>query len=168
MTASEPRQRRITGTAALQIATVVLVLDQASKYWVREVVLGEPAFLTLTPFFNLVWVWNTGVSFGMFNNSSAYGPWLLSALALAVTGALVYWARGTAEAAVRVPVALIAAGAVGNVIDRVLFGAVFDFVDLHVAGYHWPAFNVADSAITIGAALLVVDALFPSLFSGKD
>ncbi len=168
MAAPEVRQRTVTATTALLIAAVILIADQATKWWVREVVLGEPAMITITPFFNLVWVWNTGVSFGLFNNTAPSGPWILSGLALLVTAALVYWARGTAEAAVRLPVALIAAGAVGNVIDRMLFGAVFDFVDLHVAGYHWPAFNIADSAITIGAVLLVVDALFPALFSSRD
>ena len=157
----------ISAQAAALLAALVLAADQFTKWWIRDVVLGEPSVVVVAPFFNLVWVWNTGVSFGMFGNDSAIGPWVLSAFALVVVGVLVWWARNTRETAIRVAVALIAGGAVGNVVDRIAFGAVFDFVDIHVAGYHWPAFNVADAAITLGAALLIAEALIPGLFSRR-
>ena len=86
-------------------------------------------------------------------------PWLLSGLALAVVVALGFWLRRVAHPLVGVALGLIIGGALGNVIDRVRFGAVVDFLDFHALGYHWPAFNVADSAICVGAALLLVDGL---------
>jgi signal peptidase II len=134
----------------------VVVLDQLTKWailtWLDQVI-------ALTPFFNLVLVWNRGVSFGMFDSGGALAPWLLSGLALAVVVALLVWLRRVEHPLPGVGLGLIIGGAVGNVIDRVRFGAVIDFLDVHALGWHWPAFNVADSAICIGAALLLVDGL---------
>jgi signal peptidase II len=115
--------------------------------------------VAVTPFLNLVVVWNRGVSFGMFASAAALMPWLLSGLALAVVVALGFWLRRVAHPLTGVALGLIIGGALGNVIDRVRFGAVVDFLDFHALGYHWPAFNVADSAICVGAALLLVDGL---------
>lgn len=141
----------------LSIALLVIVLDQATK----QVVLG--GFETgevreVLPFFNLVLVWNRGVSFGLLGSAGV--PWLLSGIALAVVIGLVIWLRRTETRMVATGLALVIGGALGNVIDRVRFGAVVDFLDLHAFGWHWPAFNVADSAICIGAAVLVLDGLF--------
>jgi signal peptidase II len=140
----------------LVVAGLVIVLDQLSK-WAILMFLDDPT--AVTPFFNLVVVWNRGVSFGMFDTAGALGPWLLSGLALAVVGALVFWLRRVEHSLAGVALGLIIGGALGNVIDRVRFGAVVDFLDFHAYGYHWPAFNVADSAICIGAALLLLDGL---------
>jgi signal peptidase II len=140
----------------LAVAAAVVVLDQLTKWailtWLDRAV-------ALTPFFNLVVVWNRGVSFGMFDSDGALAPWLLSGLALAVVGALLLWLRRVDHPLPGAALGLIIGGAVGNVIDRVRFGAVVDFLDVHAMGWHWPAFNVADSAICIGAALLLVDGL---------
>ena len=140
----------------LVIAGLVIILDQLSK-WAILMLLEDP--IAVTPFLNLVVVWNRGVSFGMFDTAGALGPWLLSGLALAVVAALVFWLGRIEHSLAGAALGLIIGGALGNVIDRVRFGAVVDFLDFHAYGYHWPAFNVADSAICVGAALLLLDGL---------
>jgi signal peptidase II len=140
----------------LAIAGLVVVLDQLTKWailtWLERAI-------ALTPFFNLVLVWNRGVSFGMFDSASRLGPWVLSGLALAVVVLLLGWLRRADHPLTAAGLGLIIGGAIGNVIDRVRFGAVIDFLDFHALGWHWPAFNVADSAICVGALLLLVDGL---------
>lgn len=140
----------------LAIAGLVVVLDQLTKWailtWLDRAV-------ALTPFFNLVVVWNRGVSFGMLDSASRLGPWILSGLALAVVVLLLGWLRRVDHPLTSAGLGLIIGGAIGNVIDRVRFGAVIDFLDFHALGWHWPAFNVADSAIFVGAVLLLVDGL---------
>lgn len=146
---------------ALVIAAVVLVLDQISKVWllgVMEANAYRP--IEVTGFFNLVMVWNEGVSFGMLDIGSDMMRWVLMIFALAVAVALLVWARRAGGPVLTVGIGLIAGGAVGNALDRLFYGAVADFFDVHVSGYHWPAFNIADSAITIGVVLLLYDTLF--------
>lgn len=144
----------------LVISALVIVLDQVSKWWILESVMRPPRLIEITSFFNIVLVWNPGISFGMFRADSAEGRWALTALALAITVGLLVWMVRNTRLSVAVAIGLIVGGALGNVIDRIRFGAVVDFLDFHVSGWHWPAFNVADSAITVGAVLLIVDALF--------
>ena len=144
----------------LTIATVTAVLDQALKWWIVEHVMQPPRVIPITPFFNLVMGWNRGVSFGLFNSDSPWSQWLLSALAGVIVVALVIWLRQVSRRRLAAAIGLVIGGAIGNVIDRLRYGAVADFLDLHVAGEHWPAFNLADSAITVGAVVLVLDALF--------
>lgn len=135
----------------------VLALDQATKAVILATLAGP---VEVTGFFNLVLVWNRGVSFGML---SAYDqPWVLIALAVVIGVVLVVWLRREPRPLPRAAIWLVLAGALGNVIDRVRFGAVADFLDFHAGGWHWPAFNVADAAICIGAALLVLDGLLGS------
>ncbi len=148
----------------LALAAVVIVLDQVSKWWILTGVMAPPRIIEVTPFFNLVLVWNRGVSFGILSQGSAWMPWLLSALAAAICVGLVIWLRRVDGSWLAAALGLIIGGAVGNVVDRVRFGAVLDFLDVHAAGFHWPAFNVADSAITVGVAILLVDALI----AGRD
>jgi signal peptidase II len=145
----------------LGLAAAVAAADQATK-WAAYTGLTGLAFwdpapdplprvagVEVTPFFNLVTVWNFGVSFGMFNRGSDEAAWVFALIAAAITAVLVTVALGS-----------VIGGAVGNVIDRLRFGAVFDFLDVHAAGWHWPAFNVADAAIAVGVGLLLLDALF--------
>ena len=144
----------------LGLAVLVIALDQLSKWWILTDIMNPPRVIEVLPFANIVLVWNRGVSFGLFNTASDYGPWILSGLAIAISIVLLIWLwRGT-ERIVGLGIGLILGGAIGNVIDRLIHGAVVDFVDLHAGGAHWPAFNVADSAITVGAVLLVLDSLF--------
>lgn len=144
----------------LGMALLVFVLDQATKWWIVESVMQPPRVVPVTPFFNLVMGWNRGVSFGMFNQHGAFNAWIFSGLALVIVGVLLVWLWRAERPLIGVAIGLIVGGALGNVVDRLRFGAVADFLDFHVAGYHWPAFNVADSGITVGAALLLADALF--------
>lgn len=120
-----------------------------------------PRVIPVLPFFNLVLVWNPGVSFGMFGDGSI-GAWGLVLLAAGIVAALLWWLRKADTTLSIVSLGLVIGGAIGNVIDRLIHGAVVDFLDLHVAGWHWPAFNIADSAITIGVVLLLAESLFPS------
>ncbi len=162
--AAETEQPDRGGRAALRLALTVaaaaLVLDQASKWAIEEFVMDPPRVIELTGFFNLVLVHNTGVSFGLFGEQTTWKPWALGALAVAVSGALLYWLRREPERFLALAVGLIVGGAMGNVVDRVRMGAVMDFLDFHLGTWHWPAFNLADSAITMGVAFLVFDGLF--------
>ncbi len=141
----------------LVIAVVVVLLDQGLKTLMTHLLPYPGSEWTVTGFFNLVHVRNAGVSFGLM---PGLGPWVLSGFALAVTAVLVAWLIRAESRPIAAALGLTIGGAVGNVIDRVLFGAVFDFLDFHAFGYHWPAFNLADSAITVGVAGLLIDALF--------
>jgi len=161
------------GSAALRkagaaIAVVALIADQFTKIaMMRHVFDGAercPDRYILvdevTSFFNLVMTCNRGVSFGMFNRESDYGPLLLTGLAVVIIIALSVWLwRATTRTSV-LALGMIIGGAAGNVVDRVRFGAVVDFLDFHAFGYHWPAFNIADSAVCVGAAILVLESLF--------
>ena len=144
----------------LILSALIAALDQASKWWIVEMVMRPPRVIPLTDFFNLVLGLNRGVSFGMMDMQSPMGRWVLAGLALTITAALLVWMWRAKTLLVTGALGLIVGGAVGNVIDRVLLGAVVDFLDFHWAGYHWPAFNVADTAITFGAAALIWDSFF--------
>ncbi|MEZ5824597.1 MAG: signal peptidase II [Geminicoccaceae bacterium] len=145
--------------AFVAIGLVLLVADQITKYWALEGLSGR-GVIEVTSFFNLVLVWNTGVSFGMFAGSGEFGRWALVALATLVGAGLVVWFLRERRNLPRLSIAMILSGAIGNVIDRTRFGAVVDFLDFHAMGYHWPAFNIADTAIVVGAILLLMDGLF--------
>lgn len=144
----------------LAVAALWLVLDQAAKWWVLESVMQPPRIVEVTSFFNLVLAWNRGVSFSMFYSYHDAMPWVLSAVALGIVAFLLNWLRKTARAFPAVCLGLVIGGAIGNVVDRVRFGAVVDFLDVHAGGWHWPAFNVADAGISVGVVLLVLDGLF--------
>ena len=147
---------------SLAIAAVLIVADQITKWIILERVMVPPRIIPVTDFFNLVLVWNRGVSFGLFSDGDPSQRWILIGVALAVTTALTVWLWRADRWSVALALGLVIGGALGNVIDRLRFGAVADFLDFHVAGFHWPAFNLADSAITVGVALLVFDSLFGS------
>jgi signal peptidase II len=151
----------------LTFAAVIVVLDQLSKWYVIEVVMNPPRTIEVTPFFNLVMGWNRGVSFGLFNTGSAMAVWLLPALAAAIVVVLTVWLSRVDRLLLGAALGSIIGGAVGNIIDRLRFGAVADFLDVHAMGYHWPAFNLADTMITVGAALLIFDSLFVRPEPGK-
>lgn len=136
------------------LAAGVIVLDQLSKAVVLAL-LRTGDSVPVTPFFNWVLTWNPGAAFSFLADSGGWQRWFFTGLALLVGGWIAWLLRQPQPRAQAGALALILGGALGNAIDRVRFGAVVDFVDLHVAGWHWPAFNVADSAICVGAALLI-------------
>jgi len=117
-------------------------------------------FQEMTSFFNLVMVWNQGVSFGMFQLPQSWGPLFWTGLSILFILFLFVWAVQSSSKFFQIMVALIIGGAIGNVIDRIQYGAVADFFDFHLFGYHWPAFNVADIAIFCGACLIILNQLF--------
>lgn len=144
----------------LTVAAVVLVLDQLTKWLILAWVQPVPP-IEVTGFFNIVLVWNEGVSFGMLQGLGDHGLWVIGGFAVVICAVLLVWLARETRPLTRFALGLVLGGAIGNLIDRVRFGAVVDFLDFHAFGYHWPAFNVSDSAIVIGAALLVVDGLRP-------
>lgn len=144
----------------LSIALVVVAADQISKYWILYEVLGKNAVIELTSYFNLVRAWNTGVSFSMFNSYGNWGAIVLSIAAMVIVAFLVNWLKDEKNRLSQAALGMIIGGAIGNVIDRVRLGAVFDFLDFHLGANHWPAFNLADSFICIGATILILQSLF--------
>lgn len=142
------------------LAISIAALDQLSKWVVLSIVMTPPRILEITDFFNLVLVGNRGVSFGLLSSDSPWGQPLLIALALGLSVMLVFWLRGAENRLLAGSIGLILGGAIGNAIDRLNHGAVIDFLDFHLAGYHWPAFNLADSAIVVGVAIIVLEGLF--------
>ncbi|WP_368744732.1 signal peptidase II [Desertibaculum subflavum] len=148
----------------LMVVAVVLVLDQASKFVLVDLMRANPGGLEIAPFFNLVQVWNRGVSFGMLGGEW-FGDnqrWILVVLSIAVSVLLGFWLRKAERGIDRLALGLVIGGALGNAIDRVVYGAVADFFDFHLGGWHWPAFNIADAAITCGAVGLILGAILPT------
>ncbi|HVZ00869.1 MAG TPA: signal peptidase II [Dongiaceae bacterium] len=146
----------------------VIVLDQVTKAIVEKVMESHPFGIPVLPFFSLVAAWNKGVSFSQLG---FLAPWMLAGGAILVSLILIGWLTRIDNRLQAIGVGLIAGGALGNVIDRLRAGAVFDFLDVYVkAGgreWHWPAFNVADSAITVGVVLLLFHGLFQSADRAK-
>ncbi|PPR24715.1 MAG: Lipoprotein signal peptidase [Alphaproteobacteria bacterium MarineAlpha10_Bin3] len=147
------------------IAIAISALDQLTKWIVLNVVMTPPQTIAITDFFNLVLVANRGISFGLLSSDSPWGQPLLIALALALSAMLVFWLRGADNRLLAGSIGLVLGGAVGNAIDRVNHGAVIDFLDFYLGAYHWPAFNLADAAIVIGVAAIILEGLFAG--SGK-
>lgn len=144
----------------LGLAALLIVFDQITKYWVlANFHFGER--VEITSFFNLVLVYNPGAAFSFLADAGGWQKWFFVIFALLISAWLVQMLRqhvnGNEARECLLPVALtlVLAGALGNVIDRLRFGAVVDFLDFHAAGWHWPAFNVADSAISVGVLLLL-------------
>lgn len=145
----------------LLIAAVVVVVDQITKVWaLNSLKLYES--VAVLPGVNMTLAYNPGVAFSMFDESGNMGRWLLSALAIVISLVLLVWLwrLQRSEKLLAAGLGFVLGGAVGNVIDRIQLGHVVDFVDVYYQQAHWPAFNVADAAITLGAILLVWDTLF--------
>jgi lipoprotein signal peptidase len=146
----------------LVAAVVVLAADQASKWWILDVVqLPDVGQIVLLPVLNLTMVWNRGVTFGLLTNFGHWSYLLLAAIALAVVAGLVVWLRRAESRLVATALGAIVGGAVSNVIDRLRFGAVVDFIHAHLGAWSWYVFNLADAAIVCGVAVLVLDSLLP-------
>lgn len=170
---------------AVTLIAALILLDQWSKWAVSQslfnadnaapfwswLITAAPRIgfdsIIITPFLNLVMVWNEGVSFGLLNNGDGGTPIALIALTLTITCGFIYWLIIADHCVLYTGLILIISGALGNVLDRLRFGAVIDFLDFHAYGAHWPAFNIADSLICIGVGFLLIYTLYFD-HSGKD
>lgn len=148
----------------LAVAVAAWALDQANKWWTLEIYrIEDKGRVAVTPFLDLVYVKNTGISYSMLELSGQAGQNLLASFAVAVTLALAVWlARGTTNKLMATSLGLIMGGAIGNAIDRVLLGGVADFFSLHAFGFYWYVFNIADVAIVAGVIGLLYESLVTS------
>jgi signal peptidase II len=152
------------GLIAYAVAVGALILDQLSKFWVLDILhLQEFATIRILPIFSLTGVWNPGVSFGFLRAGGEVGRLMLAAFAAVVVAALGVWVRRAQRPLLAIGIGLVMGGAVGNnLIDRLRFGRVVDFLDFSGLGFFPWVFNVADSAISIGVVLLILDSLLPN------
>lgn len=146
---------------AVPFILILIFLDQVTKWWIINYIMQPIKILPITPFFNIVLTWNSGISFGIFSNQGSFSVIILSTLATLIVFFLGVWLMKAENKKLIIGLICIIGGAIGNIIDRVYHGAVIDFLDFHIKSYHWPAFNVADSCIFIGATLIILDSLFP-------
>ncbi len=153
---------------SLIIAFVILILDLATKFWVEStMVFGQR--IPVTSFFNLVLTYNSGAAFSFLSEQSGWQRWFLSGIAALASIFIIYLLnKHKDEKLFCVSLSFILGGAIGNLYDRITLGHVVDFLDFYVGGYHWPAFNIADSAIFIGAALLIIESFRQKEGSAKE
>lgn len=144
----------------LWVSVVILILDQCTKLLADALLSGQQA-VVLLPFLALRKAYNYGAAFSFLGDASGWQRWFFIILALVVIAVLIAWLNRlpAEDLRARVALVLILGGAAGNVIDRLVYGYVIDFIDVFYGSWHWPTFNIADSAISVGAALLLLDAL---------
>lgn len=142
----------------LWLSLLVVVLDQGSK-WLAEALLVPFRPIAIAPLLNLTLMYNEGAAFSFLSNAGGWQRWFFATFASVMTIALVIWLVRLAksERVTATALALVIGGAIGNLIDRILTGRVVDFIDFYVGSWHWPAFNIADSAITLGIVLLLLN-----------
>lgn len=144
----------------LATAAVACILDQALKVWLLRVFdLGSRGRISVAPFTDLVLTWNTGISYGWFQQEGPFGQWALLALKAVAVALLWIWLARAGSRLSALALGLIIGGAIGNAIDRLAYGAVADFVLLHGWGFYWYVFNLADVAIVAGVAVLLYESL---------
>jgi signal peptidase II len=146
----------------LIVAAMIIAVDQVSKMYLIDLMARYPHGIEVTSFFNLVMVWNRGVSFGMFAGDNI--RWILVAVAVVISIVVFFWLRKATNRMLSIGLGLVLGGAIGNIIDRIRFGAVADFFDFDLIFMRWPAFNVADMAIVVGVIVI----LFENLFQGHN
>jgi len=162
-------QTQTTGTRSphmvpgLVIGALFLIFDVVSKWWIVQVYgLIERGRVKVFPHFDLVFVKNKGVSYGMFTQDSQTGQWFLIAFAMVAAIALMFWLVRAESRLVALSLGLIISGAIGNSIDRAIYGGVIDFISLYAFDFYWYVFNIADVAIVAGVAGLIYDSIWPS------
>jgi signal peptidase II len=146
----------------LWLSLLVVVLDQLSKYWMVTN-FAEYEVLRVWPVFNLTLVYNTGAAFSFLSDAGGWQRWFFVTIGVLVSAAMVVWLSrlDVRERLTAYGLALVVGGAIGNLIDRIVLGKVVDFLQWHWQDWYWPSFNLADSAITLGVVLLLIDGLFP-------
>jgi len=146
--------------AGVLVALLILVLDQGTKTAVLAWSANWPdPTMELTSYLNFVVLWNAGISYGLFPQGET-GRWVLVAIKVAASLLFAVWLARTQRLLEACALGLLIGGAIGNAVDRMVYGAVFDFVSLHAFGYHWYVFNVADVAVVVGVVVLLYDAIF--------
>ena len=151
----------------LAVSSIIILFDQLSKNWMLELIFAPARQIVLTPFLNLTPVWNSGISFGLFQDNPMVGRLMIPLLAVLVVLWL-FFSLYELSHLQRFAAGLIAGGAIGNVIDRIRFERVVDFLDFHVGTYHWPAFNLADSAIFMGVVFWIFAAIVTAQPRGEE
>lgn len=145
------------------IALIIVLLDRLGKWWIMDVLeLPKIQMVKILPIFNLQWVENRGVSFGMLSSDGDFGRWALVGLTAVIAIGMGVWLRSVQTRLLSVAIGLVIGGAIGNIYDRTVYGYVADFLQFHLGNWSFAVFNVADSCITIGAALLIWDTFFGS------
>ncbi|WP_255412349.1 MULTISPECIES: signal peptidase II [Commensalibacter] len=140
---------------------LIFLLDQISKYCILNIVnLPQKGSIPVIPFFNFTMVWNRAITFGMLGQFGSWGSVIFSVSAFVIAASLFIWMIRARKIWVIMSLGAIVGGALGNILDRLRFGAVVDFIHFHVAGWSWYVFNVADSAIVCGVIILLMDAFF--------
>jgi signal peptidase II len=150
-----------TGLRFLWVSLLAVVLDQ----WSKQAIVSSMSLyqsIEVTGFFNLTYVHNYGAAFSFLHGAGGWQRWFFTLIAVAVSGVIFWWLKQSPKQQKLLPLAFsfILGGALGNLVDRLMHGYVIDFLDFYIADYHWPAFNIADSAIFIGAGLLIIDMFF--------
>lgn len=152
-------QERLLIIMGIVVALLTIAADASSKWFLLQVLdITHRPPIEMTEFFNMVAVWNRGISFGIFSDYNQ--PFMLIGLSFAIVIVLLIWLSRCQSRFIAISLGLIIGGAIGNAIDRLRFGKVFDFLDFHIMGWHWPAFNIADSTIFIGVVLLCIHSMF--------
>ncbi len=141
----------------LLLALFIFIADQITKWW-AQVNLPMGQSLAVTHFLNWTLVYNPGAAFSFLSQAGGWQRWFFTIIGI-VAAVVIIWLlqKNTHDRPFCIALSLILGGAIGNVLDRLLYGAVVDFIDVHYSGWHWPAFNIADSAISIGATLIVIN-----------
>jgi signal peptidase II len=141
----------------LVLALLILIADQITKWW-AQISLPMGQALAVTDFLNWFLIYNPGAAFSFLSQAGGWQRWFFTIVGI-LAAVVIIWLlqKNTHDRSFCIALSLILGGAIGNVLDRLLYGAVVDFIDVHYQGWHWPAFNIADSAISIGATLIVIN-----------
>jgi signal peptidase II len=145
----------------LAVAVVAALVDQAAKLWVLHLFAAADGvrIMFVLPVLNFALTMNRGMSFGLFNTNAAMNALVFTLIAALIVAALLVWLKRAQGWLLQVAIGLVVGGAIGNVIDRLVRGAVVDFLDFHLGQWHWFVFNLADAAISVGVGLMVIDGL---------
>ena len=165
--ANTDNMRNFTMLKWLGLSLLVIILDQVSKLAIAGSMQLYQS-IPIMPFFKLTYVHNTGAAFSFLSDAGGWQRWFFAALALVISGVIVVWLARLKhhETLLAVALSLVLGGAIGNLIDRLVYGYVIDFLDVYYQTWHWPAFNIADSAITLGVILMLVESF--GLWKSED
>ena len=146
---------------------LLIIIDQSAKVYTAKIMIGNMfESIEVFPFLNIVFVRNTGISFRLFSDGGLLNRYFFTSFSIIVGGILLVISFITKERLIRLSLLLIASGAIGNAIDRIYFGGVIDFIDIFIYNFHWPAFNLADTFITLGVILLFFENIFGKVSHG--